>query len=158
MLLPLLAIFGPLLFLLAVGFICGKTADRRHTQQLASQFAETEGMLVTSLKTYPLCSLEGHPPQMVAAEVVVATDYVKSFLAAWTAFFGGEVSCYQGLMTRARLDALARLQLQAKQLGYNAICNVRFLSADVAGATNRRAATAVAMIAQGTAYHATLDG
>lgn len=156
MLLPLLAVFGPLLFLLILGFIGGKTADRRHTRLLADQFRETEGMLVTSLKTFPLCCRHAEPPRMVVSEVVVATDYVKSFLASWTALFGGEVSCYQGLMTRARLDALARLQLQAKQLGYNAICNVRFLSADVAGATNRRAATAVAMIAQGTAYHATL--
>lgn len=150
------AIFGLTPLLLGIGYIFGKRADRKHTQELQQQFAETDDMLVTQLKSFPLHQPGSETPQMVVAEVVVGTDYLKTFAAAWTTFFGGELHSYQGLMTRARLDVLVRLQLEAQRMGYNAICNVRFLSADVGGATSRRGATAVAMIAHGTAYQASI--
>ena len=123
----LLLIFGPTLLLLGLGYAFGKRADRKHMLELQQQFAETDDMLVTQLKSFPLHQPGSETPQMVVAEVVVGTDYLKTFAACWTIFFGGELHSYQGLTTRARLDALVRLQLEAQRLGYNAICNVRFL-------------------------------
>jgi uncharacterized protein YbjQ (UPF0145 family) len=113
-----------------------------------------DDMLVTNLKSFPLYIEGGPPPEMIVSEVVIATDYLKSFLASWRNLFGGEIKSYLSLLVRARLEVLVRLQAEAQQRGHNALCNVRFQTADIAGATGKRSATAVALIAYATAYTA----
>ena len=150
----LIGIILPLVFLL-LGYTLGKRADRKHLRAIEQQSAEMEYMLVTQLKTFPHATA-GNPPQLVVAEVVIATDYFKSFLSSWRGVFGGEMKAYRSLLNRARQEVLIRLQTQAVELGFNALCNVRFDSADIAGATMRRRATAVALIASATAYKAAI--
>ena len=140
--------------LLILGYVYGKAADRAHLQRLKRQLDGLDEMLVTNLKSFPLHTDGGPPPELIVSEVVVATDYLKSFLASWRNLFGGEMKSYMGLLVRARLEVLVRLQFQAQQRGHNALCNVRFQTADVAGATGKRSATAVALIAYATAYTA----
>ena len=140
--------------LLLLGYVYGKSADRAHLLRLQKQLDEMDNMLVTNLKSFPLYVEGGPPPELVISEVVVATDYLKSFLASWRNLFGGEMKSYMGLLVRARLEVLIRLQAEAQQRGHNALCNVRFQTADIAGATGKRSATAVALIAYATAYTA----
>tara|TARA_B100000809_G_scaffold190406_1_gene189010 strand:+ start:1709 stop:2362 length:654 start_codon:yes stop_codon:yes gene_type:complete len=140
--------------LLLLGYVYGKSADRAHLQRLQKQLDEMDNMLVTNLKSFPLYIEGGPPPELVMSEVVVATDYLKSFLASWRNLFGGEMKSYLSLLVRARLEVLVRLQAEAQQRGHNALCNVRFQTADIAGATGKRSATAVALIAYATAYTA----
>ncbi len=140
--------------LLLLGYVYGKSADRAHLQRLQKQLDEMDNMLVTNLKSFPLYIEGGPPPELVVSEVVVATDYLKSFLASWRNLFGGEMKSYLSLLVRARLEVLVRLQAEAQQRGHNALCNVRFQTADIAGATGKRSATAVALIAYATAYTA----
>jgi uncharacterized protein YbjQ (UPF0145 family) len=140
--------------LLLLGYIYGKSADRAHLQRLQKQLDEMDDMLVTNLKSFPLYIEGGPPPEMIVSEVVIATDYLKSFLASWRNLFGGEMKSYLSLLVRARLEVLVRLQAEAQQRGHNALCNVRFQTADIAGATGKRSATAVALIAYATAYTA----
>jgi uncharacterized protein YbjQ (UPF0145 family) len=140
--------------LLLLGYVYGKSADRAHLQRLQKQLDEMDNMLVTNLKSFPLYIEGGPPPELVISEVVVATDYLKSFLASWRNLFGGEMKSYLSLLVRARLEVLVRLQAEAQQRGHNALCNVRFQTADIAGATGKRSATAVALIAYATAYTA----
>ena len=140
--------------LLLLGYVYGKSADRAHLQRLQKQLDEMDNMLVTNLKSFPLYIEGGPPPELVISEVVVATDYLKSFLASGRNLFGGEMKSYPSLLVRARLEVLVRLQAEAQQRGHNALCNVRFQTADIAGATGKRSATAVALIAYATAYTA----
>ena len=151
------ALFGILssLTLLLVGYAFGKRADRKHLAELAEQVSGLDYMLVTQLNTFPHY-IKGNPPQLLMAETVVATDYFKTFLASWRSFFGGEIKSYQSLMVRARLEVLVQLQSQAAQQGFNALCGIKFESADIAGATTKRKATAVALIATATAYNASV--
>ena len=140
--------------LLLLGYVYGKSADRAHLLRLQKQLDEMDNMLVTNLKSFPLYVEGGPPPELIISEVVVATDYLKSFLASWRNLFGGEMKSYMSLLVRARLEVLIRLQAEAQQRGHNALCNVRFQTADIAGATGKRSATAVALIAYATAYTA----
>jgi uncharacterized protein YbjQ (UPF0145 family) len=84
--------------------------------------------------------------------VVIATDYMKSFLARVRNIFGGEVRSYTKLMIRARREAVVRLKHQAVELGYNALCNVRLETADIGGTASGRGVSMAAVLAWGTAY------
>ena len=90
---------------------------------------------------------------MLSAEVTIASDYLKSFLAGLRNLFGGEVQSFQTMLDRAREEALMKILDRAKALGYTAICNVRFENADVGGNSTKKKASMVAIIASGTAYH-----
>ncbi len=144
---------GMFAFFLGLGLFVGRTTERRHLRDLDRREQELAGMQVTQLKSFPGFVPGSRPPEMFVGEVVIATDYLKSFLAKWRGLFGGEVRSYQSLLTRARREACLRLQEEARRNGYHAICNIRFEAADVGGnSTTRRVAT-VAIIASGTAYH-----
>ena len=94
------------------------------------------------------------PPRMFVGEAVIATDYLKSFLAKFRNLFGGEIKSYQSLLDRARRESLLRILEQARADGYNAICNVRFATADIGGNSAMRRVATVAILASATAYHA----
>ena len=96
------------------------------------------------------------PPQMYVAEVVIATDYLKTFLAGLRKFFGGEIRSYQTLLVRARREATLRILEQARQQGYNAICNLRLENADIGGNNNAKGVAMVAILASATAYRASI--
>ena len=52
------------------------------------------------------------------AEVVVASDYLKSWLASWRKMFGGEMKSFRTLQERAKREAVLRLTEQAVAQGF----------------------------------------
>lgn len=143
------------LFLLALGLFVGRHTERRHFRNIEQRERQMSDMLVTQLKSFPATAPGDPPACLVVAEVVIATDYLKSFLAKLRNIFGGEVKSYRSLLVRARSEATLRMQEQASRQGYNAICNVRFQMADIGGNSTTRKVATVAIIASGTAYHVT---
>lgn len=143
--------------LLMLGLIVGGTVQRRHFASIARRKADYEDILVTQLKSFPRWRPGEKPPSMVAAEVVIATDYLKSFLAKFRNLFGGEVHSYQTMLTRARDEALLRLLAQVREQGFNALCNVRYQTADVGGDTTRKKVAMAPILATGTAYYRVQD-
>ena len=144
-----------LLFLIPLvvfGLVIGRTVERRHFRRLDNFDAQHSDILVTQIKSFPYEQHSQQPPSLVVAEVVIASDYLKSFLAQWRNLFGGEVRSFQTLQTRAKREAVARLMRAAMSQGYNAICNVRVETADVGGQTAERRIPMAAVIASGTAY------
>ena len=143
--------------LLALGFFAGGYTERRHFRNLEKREAATCDMIATQVKSFP-----GHvpgptPPQMIVAEVVIATDYLKSFLAGIRNFFGGQIGSYQTMLVRARREALLRILEQARRQGYNAVCNVRLETADIGGnsaTAGKRGMVMATILASATAYHA----
>ncbi len=139
--------------LLLLGLIAGSLAERRHLRSLEAREAQHRDVLVTDLKSFPDACAGPYPPRLVVAEVVIASDYLKSFLASLRQIFGGEMRSFGTLMIRGRREALMRLIQQARAEGYNALGNVRLEPADIGGSTTRRGVPMVTILASATAYY-----
>ena len=148
----LLIQIGPFAFLILLGLIVGRTVERRHLRRLGEREAVLSYMLVTDLRAYPGGVDTSRTPMMVTGQAVIATDYLKSFLAGLRKILGGELRSYRTLMVRARKEAMLRMMEEAQAAGYDAVCNLRLDSADIGGMTGRRGAVMVEAFATGTAY------
>jgi len=143
---------GIAIVLLGIGFGVGGVTERRHFKSLNSREFLYKGFLVTNLTKLPYADPRS-PGTLVTGECVIATDYFKSFVAKLKKIIGGELRIYLSLMDRSRRESIIRLVENAQAQGFDAVCNVRFVSADVGGSTsNRKGSTMVAIIASGTAY------
>lgn len=139
------------LVLIALGFTVGRLKERRHFRMLDFREGLFRDMLVTDLKSFPGGVRPGTQPTLVCSEVVIATDYWKSFAAGIRKFFGGEMKTYLSLIERARREVLLRLRDEAEALGCDAICNVRLDTANIGGADGK-VVPMVCLYATGTAY------
>lgn len=147
--------FGFFVLLIALGFFVGGTTERRHLADLTRREEATSGFLSTQSK-YFLGNIEaGHTPTMIVKEVIIASDYLKSFLAKLRNIFGGEVRSFETLLERARREALLRIIEEAQSNGYNAICNLRMDTAEIGGNLNKRGAAMASILASATAYRTT---
>ncbi len=142
---------GTVALLLLLGFTCGRFAENRHRRGLRRREQQMSHMLLTDIKTFPGGVASGTTPTLVVAEAVIATDYLKSFLASIRKILGGEVRSYLSLMARARRESLVRIMEQTRELGCDAICNIRLETAAIGGMT-RKGTAMVGVIASGTAY------
>ena len=140
------------ILLLALGWSAGRIAERRHLRSLARRERDLSRMLCTDLKTFPGRPLDQPGGTLVMGGAVIASDYMKKFLAGFRFIFGGEIRSYQSLVTRARREAIVRMLTSAYQQGYDAVCNVRFETTDVGGMSGARGAVMVEIFAYGTAY------
>jgi uncharacterized protein YbjQ (UPF0145 family) len=142
----------PFVVFLILGFCIGGFVERRHLQRLDAREAELGDILLHDLKTIPPnCPRE--PGSLVVGEVVIASDYFKTFAAKLRNLIGGEVRTFQTLLSRGRREAIVRMVEQARALGANQVVNVRLSTASV-GAVQRRKGVAMAeVIAYGTAIY-----
>lgn len=145
----------PFLFLIALGLFVGGFIERRHFRMLEERESANGSFLITQLKSYPFAVAGPSAPSILFGEAVISSDYLKTFLGGIRKIFGGEMLSYQSILVRARREALQRLVEDARQQGYNAVCNVRFYSTDISGASkSRKRAVMVTLLASATAYHA----
>lgn len=144
----------PFLVLLALGFTVGGFVERAHFRRIELREKELAYIQRTDIRTLPagaraeLCGL-------VTGEVVIASDYFKTFLANFRKMIGGNLRTYETLMERARREALLRMLAEARQKGANHVANVRFASCNIGSGSNtkrRKLAAMVEMYAYGTAY------
>lgn len=149
----------PTALFLILGLVVGGSVERSHFRSLEMREQRTSDMLTSQIKSFPAAGNSKQPPKLIVAECVIATDYLKSFLAGLRNIFGGEVRSYETLLVRARREATLRILEEARQNGYNAICNLRLETADIGGSVTqqRRGGTVMAAIlASATAYHAAI--
>jgi uncharacterized protein YbjQ (UPF0145 family) len=140
--------------LIVLGLVVGGMTERRHLGSLRKREEDLKDMLLTQTKNFPAAAPAGSVATMLIAEVVIGSDYLKTFLASLRNIFGGEVKSFQSLLIRARREATLRIMEEAHRRGYNAICNLRIQTADVGGNNTGRRAAMAAILASGTAYHA----
>ncbi len=148
-------IIGLLFFvapLVVFGLLIGRTVERKHLRRLDEHDESHRHFLITQVKSFPSAMQGERPPTLVVAEVVIASDYLKTFMASWRGIFGGEVRSFTTITSRAKREAIARMVREADALGYNALCNVRVDPADVGGNNTQRKNPMAACIASGTAY------
>ncbi len=147
--------------LIAIGFFAGRFAERKHLASLEKRESALATMLVTDLKNFPAAMGEvafagnGVHAMLVTGEAVISSDYFKTFLSFFRKIIGGELGHYRLLLERARREASVRMLEQARSLGYDAVCNVRFEGYDIAAgikAGNKKPIVSVAVQASGTGY------
>lgn len=142
----------PLALLLILGFCIGRMAERAHFGSIRRREREMADMFVTNLKRFPGGADPTVRGALVMGEVVIATDYFKSFLAGIRRIIGGELKTYQTLTERAKRESILRLMEEARSMGYNAVCNIRVDTADIGGMTGRKGVAMVEAFATGTGY------
>lgn len=146
---------GGFLLFMSLGFFFGRRAERQHFKYLRWRESLLEDVIATQMKSYLAPAPGGKTPKLIVAETVIASDYLKSFLARLRNIFGGEVKSFETLLERGRREVTAQLKEQAVADGYNAICNVRLNTASVGGMSARAAAMA-SVIGWATAYESSL--
>ena len=134
---------------LAAAWMIGSSVERRHFAELDAREDRIRATMIVTQTRELFAPVEGKlPPKMLMAETAIATDYMKTYLAGWRGFFGGEVRSYRTLLERARREATLRMVEEAQLLGYNAVGNIRLDPCEIGGA----AASAV-IVATATAYY-----
>lgn len=141
--------FGLPLVLFILGWLIGGRRERAHLRDLARREALNTHILRTDLRAYgPADPSTG--AMMVTAEVVIAADYFKMFIAGLRKLIGGNLRSYETLANRARREAILRLIEQARDHQFNALCCVRIESSNV----GKGVMPMVAVLASATAYRA----
>ena len=88
-------------------------------------------MLLTNTEEIPgkrIVTLYG----VVSGSTVRAKHAGRDLMASLKNIFGGELKGYTELLQESRDEAIDRMKSQAKQLGANAVVNVRFSTSSVA--------------------------
>lgn len=88
-------------------------------------------MILTNIETVPGKTIVAHYG-LVAGNTIRAKHIGRDFMAAMKNLVGGELKGYTQLMQESRQQAVDRMIEQARQLGANAIVNVRFSTSSVA--------------------------
>ncbi|MCI4627188.1 MAG: YbjQ family protein [Candidatus Magnetoovum sp. WYHC-5] len=88
-------------------------------------------MILTNIETVPGKNIIEHYG-LVSGSTVRAKHIGKDFLAGLKNITGGELKAYTELLKESRDEAIKRMVEQAKQLGANAVINIRFSTSAVA--------------------------
>jgi uncharacterized protein YbjQ (UPF0145 family) len=89
-----------------------------------------EGIIVVTTETIPgyrIVEVKG----IARGGIVKATHLGRDIMALLRNIKGGEVKEYTQMMAEAREEALKRMALHAKELGANAVVNLRFATSNV---------------------------
>jgi uncharacterized protein YbjQ (UPF0145 family) len=127
--------------LLVLGYLFGRVAEKRHYKRIIRREMEMQHMPVVATR-YPTVDRE-YRQQLVAGNVVIASDYFKTFLANLINIFGGRVTPFESMLDRARRESILRMKYDAIQMNAAYVFNVKF-------DTTRKVA-AMEVVAYGTA-------
>ncbi|GAB4558492.1 MAG: YbjQ family protein [Geothermobacteraceae bacterium] len=88
-------------------------------------------MILTNVNTVPGRKIVEHYG-LVQGSTVRAKHIGRDFMAGLKNLVGGELKGYTELLAEAREEATRRMAEQARQLGANAVINIRFATSSVA--------------------------
>ena len=88
-------------------------------------------MIITNIETVPGKNIVEHFG-LVSGSTIRAKHVGRDIMASLKNLVGGELKGYTQLLQESRQQALDRMVDQARQLGANAIVNVRFSTSSVA--------------------------
>ena len=144
------------LLIFGIGWFVGHISEKSHERSLAKREEELKDIEVNDMRCPPGFSESDGTCALVSGEAGVSSDLFKSWLFGLRNISGGESKTFTRLFNRARREALLRMKARARELGCNAICNMRFDSADIGGntvAANRKRGMNMAVaLVSGTAW------
>ncbi len=83
---------------------------------------------ITSMILSTTSTLEGHHIEnylgIVSGETIIGANIFKDFFASITDIVGGRSSAYEQVLREAKATAMAEMEMQARQLGANAILGI----------------------------------
>lgn len=88
-------------------------------------------MLLTNLEYVPEAHIVKHLG-LVQGSTVRSKHAGRDFMAGLKNIFGGELKSYTELLNESRDEATQRMMEQARQMGANAVLNVRYSTSSVA--------------------------
>ncbi|MDL2275723.1 YbjQ family protein [Desulfosarcina sp. OttesenSCG-928-G10] len=88
-------------------------------------------MIITNIDSVPGKTIVEHFG-LVSGSTIRAKHIGKDFLAGLKNIVGGELKAYTELLQESRQEAMSRMVEEARQLGANAVVNVRFSTSSVA--------------------------
>jgi uncharacterized protein YbjQ (UPF0145 family) len=86
---------------------------------------------LTNIETVPGKRITQHFG-LVSGSLVRSKHFGSDFMAGMKNIVGGELTGYTKLLNETRDEAIARMVEQARQLGANAVINIRFATSSVA--------------------------
>ncbi len=138
------------LFLLALGYVAGSIAERRHYRSIEMREQKLVSLPAVTLKE--IQEDDAVTGRLVVGSVVVSIDYFKRALAILRNIFGGRVASYESLVDRARREAILRMKEEAASLGAYIVVNMRIETSAIGQSANRKKQVgSVEAIAYGTA-------
>ena len=102
-------------------------------------------MLISNLEFIPDRKVIKHLG-LVQGSTVRAKHIGRDFMAGLKNMVGGELKGYTELLNESRDEALARMMVQARQAGANAVLNVRFSTSSVAAGASEIFAYGTAVV------------
>jgi len=138
----------PILFLL-VAYFWARAVDRRHFSSIVEREAQYADITVSDLRSPP-GAVEPQSGKMVTGATVVANDYFKNWAASIRNIFGGEVRGLQVMLERARREAVLRMLAEAREMGADAVYNLRIDTSTISGKRVKRP-SGIEVLASGTA-------
>ena len=116
--------YGIFAVLLVLGFGFGQLNEQRHYKSIRKREKELTSLPAIASRHPPVDTV--YQQQLVVGNVVVASDYFKSFVAGLVNIFGGRIRSYEPLLDRGRREAVLRLKQEAKQQGASMVFNVKY--------------------------------
>ncbi len=135
--------------LLALGYGFGTLAERRHYASIRRREEELRPVMIFAARLPPEPERR-RESRLVCGNVVISVDYFKAFVAGLRSLVGGRVTSYEGLLDRARREAILRMKEDARELGPCKIFNVKIETASISKGRGRALGT-VEVLACGTA-------
>jgi len=134
-----------IVLLLVLGYLFGRIAEKRHYKRIIKREVQLQHVPVVATRYPPLD--QKYRQRLVSGNVVIASDYFKTFLASLINIFGGRVTPFESMLDRARRESILRMKHDAIQMNAAYVFNVKFDTTRIA--TGKVAAMEV--VAYGTA-------
>jgi uncharacterized protein YbjQ (UPF0145 family) len=135
--------------LLALGFGFGTLAERRHYRSIRRREEALRPVMIFSAR-FPPEPERRRESRLVCGSVVISVDYFKAFVAGLRGLVGGRVTSYEGLLDRARREAILRMKEDARDLAPCKIFNVKLETVSISKSGGNALGT-VEVLAYGTA-------
>ena len=135
--------------LLVLAVTIGGRLERRHLRTLTRQEAARSVVLDTRKRVTRPEEVEA--AKLVTGQVVIATDYWKTFTTTLRNLVGGEMRAADRMMERGRREALQRLAAAAEAMDAQEVWNLRLQFSSVSQMRGKRGAMQVEVLAFGTA-------
>jgi uncharacterized protein YbjQ (UPF0145 family) len=138
---------------LILGICFGIPREKAHLRELDRREAEQADFIVTDLRTMP-GGFDAAGGELVMGQVVIGSDYLKTFLSKFRNFFGGEMKSFERMLFRARREAQLRMVEEARRRGAGAVINVRIETSRIGQAEQRGGNPMAEILCYGTAVFA----
>jgi uncharacterized protein YbjQ (UPF0145 family) len=116
--------------LLLVGYIFGQMIEQSHYRSILKREALLRNIPLIASKKLP-DEFTPCTTSLVSGNVVISVDFFKKFVAGLRNLVGGRVTTFEGLIDRARREALLRMREEARLLGANYVFNVKMETSSI---------------------------